>query len=55
MVRETLMAQALGQATFHPVPTVELASAEASAGGLPIWCPGSVREIPIFDIMVLGL
>ena len=57
MIRETLMAQGPGsKATFHPVPTVELASAEASAGVFANLvsriCPGNP---PIFDVMVLGL
>lgn len=57
MVRGTLMAQGPGaKATFHPVPTVELDSADASAvmfGELvQRICPGAP---PIFDVMVLGL
>lgn len=57
MVRGTLMAQPPGsKAIFHPVPTVELDSAEASsavfADLVQRICPGTP---PIFDVMVLGL
>ena len=57
MLRSTLLASEPGsRAAFHAVPTVELASAEASAEafGLSVskLCEG---EPPIFDLMLLGL
>lgn len=57
MVRSTLMAADPGaKACFHPVPTVELASAEESATVFADLvsriCPGTP---PVFDVMVLGL
>ena len=57
MVRSTLMAADPGaKACFHPVPTVELASAEESAmvfaDLVSRICPGTP---PVFDVMVLGL
>ena len=57
MLRQTLLAQGPGtKAAFHPVPTTELADAEASAAAfaelLQSVCPGSP---PVFDLMLLGL
>ena len=57
MLRQTLMAKGPGaRAAFHPVPTTELADAEASAAAfaemLRSVCPGSP---PVFDLMLLGL
>ena len=58
MLRHTLFSDGLpgAQASFHPVPTVELASAEASAEAFSDLvtrvCPGSP---PAFDLMLLGL
>ena len=58
MLRHTLFSDGLpgAQACFHPVPTVELASAEASAEAFSDLvtrvCAGSP---PVFDLMLLGL
>ena len=58
MLRHTLFGHGLpgAQASFHPVPTVELASAEASAEAFSDLvtrvCAGSP---PVFDLMLLGL
>lgn len=58
MLRHTLFGDGLpgAQARFHPVPTVELASAEASAEAFADLvtrvCSGSP---PVFDLMLLGL
>lgn len=58
MVRNTLLAQGTpgAHARFHPVPTVECVSAEASAeayGALVAQlCSGTP---PVFDLMLLGL
>ncbi|WP_413440160.1 6-phosphogluconolactonase [Synechococcus sp. MIT S1220] len=57
MLRTTLLAAEPGsRAAFHPVPTVELANAEASADAfgrsVAELCEG---EPPIFDLMLLGL
>ena len=57
MLRQTLMKQGPGSAAvFHPVPTTDLANAEASAAALAELsnrlCSG---EPPVFDVMLLGL
>ena len=58
MLRQTLFGDGLpgAQARFHPVPTVELGSAEASADAFAHLvtriCSGSP---PVFDLMLLGL
>jgi 6-phosphogluconolactonase len=57
MLRRTLLADGPGRvASFHAVPTVELADAEASAAAfgdlVSQHCPG---EPPVFDLMLLGL
>ncbi len=58
MLRHTLFGDGSpgAQARFHPVPTVELASAEASAEAFADLvtrvCSGSP---PVFDLMLLGL
>ena len=58
MLRSTLLAEATpgASACFHPVPTVSLPSAEASADAFAALvsqlCSGSP---PVFDLMVLGL
>ena len=57
MLRRTLLAPGPGaSAAFHPVPTVELESPEASAQAfadqLSQLCPGAP---PVFDVMLLGL
>ena len=57
MLRQTLMKQGPGSvAVFHPVPTIDLANAEASAAALAELsnrlCSG---EPPVFDVMLLGL
>ncbi|MBE67418.1 MAG: 6-phosphogluconolactonase [Cyanobium sp. SAT1300] len=58
MLRQTLLAtgRPASVAAFHPVPTVELANAEASALAMAdlvsSLCPASP---PIFDVMLLGL
>ena len=57
MLRRTLLADGPGHsASFHAVPTVELADAETSAAAfadlVAQLCPG---EPPVFDLMLLGL
>ena len=57
MLRQTLMKQGPGSAAvFHPVPTIDLANAEASAAALAELsdrlCTG---QPPVFDVMLLGL
>ena len=58
MLRNTLLAEGSpgASACFHPVPTVSLPSAEASADAfaelVSQLCPGSP---PVFDLMLLGL
>ncbi|HGY5536094.1 MAG: 6-phosphogluconolactonase [Prochlorococcus sp.] len=57
MLRSTLLAAGPGsEAAFHPVPTVELTSPEASAEAYATMvqeaCGGNP---PVFDLMVLGL
>ena len=57
MLRQTLMKQGPGSASvFHPVPTIDLANAEASAAALAELsnrlCSG---QPPVFDVMLLGL
>lgn len=58
MLRQTLLAEGTpgAQARFHPVPTVQLSSPEASAEAFAELvvdlCPGSP---PVFDLMLLGL
>ena len=58
MLRRTLLAEATpgASACFHPVPTVSLPSAEASADAFAALvsrlCSGSP---PVFDLMLLGL
>ena len=57
MLRSTLLAPGPGaSAAFHPVPTVDLESPEASAQAfaeqLSQLCSGSP---PVFDVMLLGL
>lgn len=58
MLRNTLLkpGQPGARACFHPVPTVELASAEASADAFAALvsrlCSGAP---PVFDLMLLGL
>ena len=57
MLRETLMAAGPGSAAvFHPIPTVELADAQASALALEQLLPRVCRGAPpVFDLMLLGL
>ena len=57
MLRQTLLAEGPASvAAFHPVPTVELKNAEASAVAMADLvsrlCPANP---PIFDVMLLGL
>ena len=58
MLRSTLLASGTpgAHARFHPVPTVECASPEASADAFAAQvvqlCPGTP---PVFDLMLLGL
>ena len=57
MLRNTLLAEGPGSnATFHAVPTVELANADASAEAFGALvsrlCSG---DPPVFDVMLLGL
>lgn len=58
MLRTTLLAHGSpgAQARFHPVPTVQLGTPEASADAfaevVQALCPGSP---PVFDVMLLGL
>ena len=58
MLRQTLLAEGTpgSHARFHPVPTVQLPSPEASsvafAEQVTALCPGSP---PVFDLMLLGL
>ncbi|MFL0777048.1 MAG: 6-phosphogluconolactonase [Prochlorococcus sp.] len=57
MISKTLLAPGPGhQAAFHPVPTVELPSAEESAKAFAALVEKAcVGDPPVFDLMVLGL
>ncbi|MGC6483521.1 MAG: 6-phosphogluconolactonase [Synechococcus sp.] len=58
MLRQTLLAEGFpgSQACFHPVPTLELASAEASAEAFAeLVARVCVGSPPVFDLMLLGL